>query len=226
MIEVFPSLPALSFAELKTKIEKVRGVVAAFQIDVSDGKFVPSRSWPLNEDAEDQARFARIVAGEEPLPCADDMKFEVHFMSHHPEAMLEDWIKAGIVRALIHVESDHDFAACVALAKGKIELGISLNVGTPLSRIDEYLEHITCVQLMGIDPIGIQGQPFVPAVLDRIREVHQKYPGVTIEIDGAVNMETAPRIVAAGATRLAPGSFVLNAEDPKAAVHALESISV
>ncbi len=225
-IEVFPSLPAASFLELKTKIEKVRGAVAAFQIDVSDGLFVPSRSWPLNEDPEDHERFRRIVRGEETLPCADAMAFEVHFMSHHPERMLPDWIGAGIVRALIHIESEHDFDACRKAAEGRIELGVSLTIETPINRIDDYISHISCVQLMGISPIGIQGQPFDPRVLERIRQVRERYPDVIIEIDGAVNMNTAPSLVEAGARRLAPGSYVLNAEDPKAAVRLLESIPV
>jgi ribulose-phosphate 3-epimerase len=226
MVEVFPSLPARSFAELKAKMEKVRGIVAAFQIDVSDGRFVPDASWPLNDSIEDRAQFERIVHGEERLPCAEDMQFEVHFMSHRPETMLADWIRAGAVRALIHVEADHDFAACREVAAGKMELGISLNMDTPLSRIDEYIEHISCVQLMGIATIGIQGQPFDPRVLGRIREVHMRYPDAIIEVDGAVNMTTAPQLIAAGARRLAPGSYVLNSEDPAAAVRALESIPV
>lgn len=224
-IEVFPSLPAPTFAELKEKMEKVRGAVKAFQIDVADGEFVPSRSWPLNEDAEDRALFTRIVAGRENLPCKGEMAYEVHFMAHHPESMIPDWKKAGATRVLIHVEAEHDFEACVAAAAG-IEIGISLNIDTPLSAIDSYIGRISCIQLMGIATIGVQGQPFDPRVLDRIREVRQKYPDVIIEVDGAVNGETAPSLVLAGARRLAPGSFVLSSADPVAAVRALESLSV
>ncbi len=225
-VEVFPSLPARSFEELETKIGKVRGAVSAFQIDVSDGEFVPQRSWPLTENDEDRARFARIVAHEERLPCADVMAFEVHFMSHHPEQMIPDWIEAGAIRALIHVEAKHDFPACVVAAEGKMELGVSLLMDTPLSRIADYLPHIRVVQLMGIATIGVQGQPFDPRVLDRVREVRERYPDVIIEIDGAVSMDTAPALIAAGATRLAPGSYVLSAEDSVAAVRAIEGITL
>ena len=223
MIEVIPSLPAPTFAELEAKIGKVRGLVPAFQIDLCDGKFVPSVSWPMHP--EDRPAFERIVSGEAALPYWQDFDFEIDIMAHHAEKLLPDWIQAGIVRALIHIETEHDFAACVAVAEGKIELGVALGIGTPVERIDGYIEHITVVQLMGIATIGRQGQPFDPRVLDSIREVKKRYPDVTIEVDGAVNLRTAPDLVAAGATRLAPGSYVLSADDPKAAVKALKNLS-
>ncbi len=225
-IEIFPSLPAPTFAELKEKMEKVQGAVKGFQIDVADGAFVPSRSWPLNEDPADRAIFDRIVAGEEELPCKGAMAYEVHFMAHHPETMIPDWIAAGATRALIHVEAEHDFDACVAAAGREMELGISLEVATPLSAIERYAGRVSVIQLMGIAIIGVQGQPFDPRVLDRIREVREAYPDVIIEVDGAVNLDTAPSLVAAGATRLAPGSYVLSSADPVAAVRALESLPV
>jgi len=222
MIEVIPSLPALTFQELKTKLSIVRGLVSTFQIDVTDGMFVTSRSWPMNTG--DKAQFARLVKGEESLPYSDELDFEVHFMAHNPEKLLGDWMKVGIIRALFHVEARHDFSALRALARDEIELGVSLNIGTPVARIDDYIEHISCIQLMGIAHLGVQGQPFDPRVIDMIHEVKERYPGVIIEIDGSVNMETAPRLVAAGARRLAPGSYIFKSENPKEAVEALKAI--
>lgn len=223
MIEVIPSLPALTFQELSAKIGKVRGLVKTFQIDVADGMFVPNRSWPMNPG--DKAHFARMVRGEESLPHEDEMDFEVHFMAHNPEKLLPDWVKLGVVRTLFHIEARHDFSTLRLVTGDSVELGVSLNIGTPVSRIDAYIEHISVIQLMGIAKIGVQGQPFDPRVLDMIREVKERYGGVIIEVDGSVNADTAPLLVEAGATRLAPGSYVLNADDPKAAVDALTALS-
>lgn len=222
MIEVIPSLPALTFQELKTKIGMVKGLVSTFQVDIADGIFVTNRSWPLNPG--DKVQFERIVRGEEKFPCIDDMDFEVHFMTHNPEKFLSDWIKIGIKRALFHIEARHDFSELVVQSKGAIDLGVSLNIGTPIPRIDAYIEHISCVQLMGIAKIGAQGTPFDPRVLDMIREVKERYPDVIIEVDGSVNAETAPLLVEAGATRLAPGSYIFRSDDPKKAVEVLEAL--
>ena len=223
MIEVIPSLPASTFQELRTKIELVKGIVSTFQIDVTDGIFVTGRSWPMNPG--DKKQFVRLIKGEEKFPGKDELDFEVHFMTHNPEKLLGDWMKLGIIRALFHIEARHDFSTLKSVAKDEIELGVSLNIGTSIDRIDDYIEHISCVQLMGIAEIGAQGQAFDPRVLDMIREVRERYPDVIIEIDGSVNMETAPSLVEAGATRLAPGSYVFRSDDPEKAVKDLEALA-
>jgi ribulose-phosphate 3-epimerase len=223
MIEVIPSLPALSFAELRSKMALVKDFVSTFQVDICDGLFVTSRSWPLNPG--DHEGFERIVRGQEAMPFWEDLDFEADLMMHEPENIFPDLIRAGFVRALIHIEAKHDFSSCIRAAGDALELGVALSIGTPISRIADYVEHISVVQLMGIAKIGVQGQPFDPRVLDAIREVKEKFPSVTIEIDGAVNMLTAPQLVAAGATRLAPGSYVFRSDNPKAAIHALESLT-
>lgn len=224
MVEIIPSLPANTFQELHTKVGMVRGLVSTFQVDVADGLFVTSRSWPMNPG--DKAQFERIVKGQEKLPHADELEYEVHFMAHNPEKLLPDWVRAGVMRALFHPEAKHDFGELTAIAqKEGIELGVSLKVGTPVSRIDPYREHISVIQLMGIKNIGTQGQPFAPEVIDMIQEVKERYPGVTIEIDGSVNADTAPELVRAGATKLAPGSYVLQSDDPKAAIKSLKHVA-
>jgi len=222
MIEVIPSMPVQSFTELQTKLGIVRGLVKTAQIDICDGMFVTNRTWPMNPS--DDAQFQRIVKGDEGLPYWEDFNFEVDLMLHNAEKVLKDWIHVGIVRALIHIETKHDFSACRALASDKIELGAAISLGTPIERLDEYIPYVDVVQIMGIAKIGIQGQPFDSRVIDAIKEVKKRYPDVTIEVDGAVNADTAPQMVEAGATRLAPGSYVLRSENPKEAVKALESL--
>lgn len=221
MIDVVPSLPASSFDELRDKIGRVAGLVDSFQIDICDGEFVDSVSWPMH--AEDRAQFEKITSGAERLPHADKMAFEVHFMTHEPERLLPEWLKAGVMRALFHIEARHDWAEIQEVGKD-IELGISLLIDTPLERIDAYAERISVVQLMGIAEIGVQGQPFDERVLERVREVKKRYPDVIIEIDGAVNRETAPLLAEAGAMRLAPGSYVLKNDNPKKAIEYLRSL--
>jgi ribulose-phosphate 3-epimerase len=72
------------------------------------------------------------------------------------------------------------------------------------------------VELMGIDEIGRQGQPFDERVLQRIRDIKAKYPDLEVSIDGSVNEDTLPRLKEAGADRFVVGSAILNAENPEA----------
>ncbi len=220
MIEIIPSLPALSFEELATKTGLVRGLVSAFQIDVADGMFVTNRSWPMNPG--DQTRFERLVKKQERLPYHDELSYEVHFMAHHPEKLLSDWVKVGIVRALFHIEARHDFEELRRISEqAGIELGAVLKLGTPVERLDRYAPYLSVIQVMGIDPIGVQGQPFDSRAVETVRALRERFPDVTIAVDGAVTAETAPGLVEAGATRLAPGSYLFRADDVGAALSAL-----
>lgn len=225
MAEIVPSLPAQSFQELKTKVAQVEGLVSRFQIDVADGLFTPARSWPMNPG--DKASFERLVRGEERLPSLGALEYEVHFMAHSPEKLLPEWVRLGITRALFHVEARHDFEALQTIAtRAHIDLGIVLNMGTSIERLAPYIADVAVVQLMGIHNIGVQGQPFDERVIDMVRATKARYPGVTIQVDGSVNEDTAPRLCEAGADILAPGSFVLSSKDPRAAIHALTHVEL
>jgi ribulose-phosphate 3-epimerase len=52
----------------------------------------------------------------------------------------------------------------------------------------------------------------------------EKYPNLIISIDGAVNDESAPKLIAAGATRLVSGSYLLKAPDLKEAIETLQGV--
>ncbi len=224
MNEVIPAILVASFEELRAKLGIVRGAAKTVQIDVCDGFFVPAKTWPMHK--EDRDEFERIVKGEEGLPFWEEFNFEVDFMVHNPEKIIGEWVKAGIFRAAIHIEAKHDFSACRRAAGDLVELGVALNNDTPLSRLDEYFGRIDYIQLMGIATIGKQGEPFDERVLGRIQELQRTHPDVTIQIDGAVTGESAPKLVAAGADRLASGSYILRSEDPKKTIRELESLFI
>lgn len=219
MVEVIPAILVASFEELRANLAKVKGLAKWAQIDVCDGFFVPSRTWPMNPG--DSAQFERIVKGAEKLPYRDDFKFDLDLMVHNPEKIIPSWVKAGASRIAIHLAARHDFSACRAAVPPEVELGIGLTADTPLSRLAPLAGQFDYLQLMGIAAVGKQGQPFDERVLGRIREAKQMFPGVPIQIDGSVNAETAPRLVEAGAERLVSGSYILRAEDVKKAIETL-----
>ncbi|MBI3573689.1 hypothetical protein HY090_01425 [Candidatus Kaiserbacteria bacterium] len=221
-MEIIPAILPASLEELRTKLGIVRGIAKTVQIDLCDGFFVPARTWPFNKG--DREQFERIAKGIEGFPLWQDFDFEIDFMLHNPEKMLGEWAQVGISRAVIHIESKHDFAACRRAAGDLVELGVALNNDTPLSRLDEYFGRIDYVQLMGIATIGKQGEPFDERVLLRIKELKKAHSNVTIQIDGSVNGDSAPRLVAAGADRLVSGSYILRSHNPRETVRELESL--
>lgn len=239
MAEVIPAIIPQSFEDLKEKMSLVKGLVPVVQVDVCDGKFVPSKCWPY---ANDDGEFENILKEDEGFPFWQSMDFEADLMIANPEdGGAEDFIKAGAKRIILHVESSDKIFAFVTELRKKygyfgdsavtVEIGIGIGVDTPNDVLDDYLKVdeqgktlADFVQFMGIDKIGYQGQEFDPEVLTKIRDLREKYPDVIIGIDGGVNFENAHDLVEVGASKLVSGSALYGSDDIKKAIEEMKNI--
>ena len=228
MTEIIPALMPKHFEELEDKLSLVDGLASMVQLDVMDGDFVDNVSWPYvaggkkKGHSEYERHFVDIVAEHEDFPLWETVDFEVDLMISSPENAWRDWVAAGAKRIIIHLESMKDDAALVNLLKEMraevpikesflhVEIGVAINPSTPNETIYPLIEAelVDFVQFMGIERIGFQGEKFDERVLDKIRDVRTRFPDVTISVDGSVNADTAPELVAAGADRLAVGSAI------------------
>jgi len=219
-IEIIPAIIPQSLEGLRQTIGRLRGCGAnTIQIDVTDGVFVASRSWPMNRG--DMKSFEPLVFGDEGLPYWNEFNFEVDLMVHHPEKFLLQWIQAGVTRAVIHIGSEHNLAECRKIAASDIEIGIAVDLDAEYSDIAPSLEGMSYVQVMGIAELGKQGEPFDERALVLIQKLKKDFPDVTIQVDGGVSDLSAPDLIASGAERLVSGSFILESENPKEALRTL-----
>jgi ribulose-phosphate 3-epimerase len=235
MIEIIPAIMPSSFVDLHAKAERVIGLAPLAQIDVMDGKFVKSRSWPYADSgtASDE-HFLLMKSQQELLPFFDELDYELDLMIDEPEKHIFEWLPLGASRIIFHIESIKNkemFFAHEIWQDGArdiggekvIEIGLAINPDTPIEEILPYLAKIDLVQCMGIAKIGYQGEPFDERVLEMINKIRTLSPNLPIAVDGGVNLETAPLLKAAGATRLVSGSAVFGAEDMGEAISALET---
>lgn len=213
MIPIVPAVIPKSLSELEIALPQL-AFSAEIHIDVVDGKFVPSTSWPYMpkghpSDIKNQT---------------DRFTLEVDLMVNEPLLSAEDWIEAGADMLVFHAESISlsDFSHFVESAPASI--GISALNDTPLDIFLPYLEVADYVQLMGIAKIGAQGQSFDQRVFDRIRIIKQKFPQKPITIDGSVNKDTIKDLSIAGANRFIVGSAIVLAEKPHEAYLELMNI--
>jgi ribulose-phosphate 3-epimerase len=220
--DIIPAILPKDFAELSEKIELIRSSVKFVQIDVCDGQFTPDATWPYRKDDDS---FQKILKEEEGLPGWQELNYEIDLMANSPEGLVEEWVSAGASRIIIHAESKsrglaegEAVAKAIEILKGRVEVGLALNVTTPIALIQDPRFKIQegavdFIQLMGIDHIGFQGQEFDAKVIDRIKEVKALYPDMVVSIDGGVSLETAPLLISAGADRLVIGSAIFNADN-------------
>jgi ribulose-phosphate 3-epimerase len=106
--------------------------------------------------------------------------------------------------------------------------GLVLNPDTPIDAVVPYLEEIDILLFMSVHP-GFGGQAFIPEVLDKVRAareiVDERGLAVELEIDGGINLQTAPLAAAAGADILVAGSAVFGAPDTAAAARAIRDVA-
>jgi ribulose-phosphate 3-epimerase len=208
--EIIPAILPKDFAELEDKISLVVGLVKTVQIDICDGQFVLNASWPYKKQDE---TFAKLITEAEGLPGWDKVNFEIDLMVNKSEEVVDEWVSAGATRVILHAEITGNLAEAVSKLVGRAEIGLALNIETPIDVIEPYKDQIQSIQCMGIDHIGFQGQTFDDAVIAKVKEIKAKYPNIPVSVDGGVSLESAPKLIEAGANRLVIGSAIFNAEN-------------
>jgi len=216
---IIPAIIAKDFEELKAKLARVEGLVSWAQIDVMDGVFVSPTTWREPADLE------KINSA---------INLEAHLMVEKPENIIDGWLNSPVRRILLHYESTD--AETIKKLLGKIadsgkSSGIALKLETPLWVVDFLSEtllatrySLTSIQLMSISEIGYHGHPFEEKVLDRIKTLREKYPNVTISVDGGVSLENASKIIFAGADNLLVGNAIFKSGNIKETIEKFKNI--
>jgi ribulose-phosphate 3-epimerase len=123
---------------------------------------------------------------------------------------LEAFAKAGADIITVHVEAGpHVHRSLQAIrALGK-KAGVTLNPATPETTIEHVIDLVDLILVMSVNP-GYGGQKFIPAAIDKIRNLRAMAGGrpIDIEIDGGITPETALLAARAGANVLVAGSAV------------------
>ncbi|KKR47356.1 MAG: Ribulose-phosphate 3-epimerase [Parcubacteria group bacterium GW2011_GWA1_40_21] len=240
MTEIIPAILPEDIDDLREKLSLISGIIPLAQIDVCDGRFAPTKTWPYKKGVDET--FLRIVGQEEGFPFWGSVDFEADLMVKHPENIVDDWISAGAKRVIIHIESTPDplslfqkikleYGASDESSYG-VETGVALNIETPneevyelLSEVDDEGEPaIDFVQFMGIENIGYQGEPFDERVFEKIRELRERFPDIIISVDGGVSLENASELIEAGANRLVSGSAIFESGDIAGTVEVFQNI--
>ena len=99
--------------------------------------------------------------------------------------------------------------------------GVAIKPGTAVDGFLDDLAEFDQLLVMTVEP-GFGGQRLLPHCIDKVRELRtaRAFSG-HIQVDGGVDADNAPALLAAGATVLVAGSSIFNAPDPKAAVRRL-----
>ncbi|KKT28258.1 MAG: Ribulose-phosphate 3-epimerase [Candidatus Yanofskybacteria bacterium GW2011_GWA1_44_21] len=208
-MEIIPSILTDDPADFREKIKKLELLVMRIAIDVADGTLTSS---------------ATVSGYAELNSIQTDLNIDAHLMVRNPAAILVEWLKTKAGRFFIHSESDADSGRLIddIHSAGK-KIGLVLNPETPIEKIEVFLNRIDLVQFMAVNP-GFDGGHFVESVVEKIRNFHDNYPDMPIVVDGSVNPDTIPKLIAAGASEFVVGSYIWQSQDIGQAIKKLQNV--
>lgn len=212
MIKLSPSILAADFTRLGESCAAVLDAGAdMLHIDVMDGSFVPNISLGVPV-------LSALCAH---LPAF----YDVHLMIRNPLQYVRSFCDAGASLLTFHLEAESDpWRTIRAIHAAGCGAGLSIRPRTPPEAVFPYLDELELVLVMSVEP-GFGGQKFMPQAAKKIAAIRaealRRGLSPEIEVDGGINLSTAPLCKAAGASVLVAGSAVFRARDPAAAIAAL-----
>lgn len=210
-IEVLPSILSADFAALGAAVEEVVAAGArVIHCDVMDGTFVP----PITFGAQ------IVGALRDRLP--DDIYLDVHLMIDAPERHVADFASAGANGITFHQEATpHVHRVLQQLRELGVNAGVAVCPGTPIEVFEHTRELVDLALCMTVNP-GWGGQKLIPSTVEKTAAIGEIVASRTIlQVDGGVDLATAPLVAAAGAHWLVAGSAVFGKDDPGAAFQAI-----
>src|SRR3989344_5396309 len=113
MADIIPAVLPKNYEDLKNKISLVRGIVGFVQVDICDGIFVKSITWPFLSKADNENflsnnfdnHFRKILNEEEGMPFWEDIDFELDLMVERAVENFNIYAKLGPKRIIFHLEA-------------------------------------------------------------------------------------------------------------------------
>jgi ribulose-phosphate 3-epimerase len=209
-LRIAPSILSADFGDLGRAVEDIDAETDWLHVDIMDGHFVPNISLGPPVVTSLRRYSGRF--------------FDCHLMISEPSKYLDAFKRAGADGCTVHVEVGETLRHLEKTRALGLRVGLAANPDTPFEAVAPFLGDIDMLLLMTVFP-GFGGQAFIADVMDKVEqaryEIDRRALDVDLEVDGGIDIATAPTAVAAGANVLVAGSSIFGSDDPLGAARIL-----
>ncbi len=209
MQKIIPGILEFNLDEIKREFDLVKDECELIQIDLCDGVFVEHKTWPFNE-AEPYEKLLDL------LPFSHNIQLDV--MAKVPNTGLIFRLNPKAI--VFHVDAfDQEFLDLfrkfeTETSEKKESVGFAFSSDFGMNEnFRELISKCDFVQVMGIKEIGKQHEPFDATCLETIKKLRNEFPDLLIQVDGGMNEQTIPQVLAVGASRVVVGSALFGNAD-------------
>jgi ribulose-phosphate 3-epimerase len=203
-VEISASIMCIDWLNAGRQLEVLHSEgVDRLHWDVIDGRFAPD----FTMGSSIINRFRKKST----LPS------DYHLMVEEPNRLFDSFEISEGDTFTIHQECCRNLHRdIITLRRKGAQVGVALSPATPLSVLEYIIEDIDYVLIMTVNP-GYMGQQLVPQTIRKIADlkelIYDMELDVRVGVDGNVNLENVPNMVAAGADVLVAGSSGLFRDD-------------
>jgi len=206
--KVVPAILTEDRQALESMVRDAETFTDYVQLDIMDGRFVPSRS----------------ITHHDLIELQTELNWEAHLMVTQPEDYLETLKEAGAQKVIFHYEATPAPRPVIRRARELgLKVGLAINPETGVPAFLSLVDDIDSVLFLTVHP-GFYGSKFIPEVLDKVGELRKSRPDVEIGADGGIKESNIVPVAAAGADVCYVGSAIFLQPNPAEKYHNLVSL--